>query len=76
MLREIIDRRRLPLGIVGVGGISSATDVVPRLEAGAHHVQLATAAMLDPMVAVNIRRELGAGGTVKTSERAKNLQPA
>jgi dihydroorotate dehydrogenase len=76
MLREIIDRRRLPLGIVGVGGICSATDVVARLEAGAHHVQLATAAMLDPMVAVNIRRELGAGGTVKTSERAKNLQPA
>lgn len=76
ILRDIIDRRRLPLRIIGVGGVFSAIDVLSRLEAGAHHVQLATAAMLDPTVAVRIRREPLTSRTVKTSEGAKNLQPA
>ena len=75
MLAGIIASRRLPLRVIGVGGVFSADDVISRLEAGAHHVQLATAAMLDPTVAVHIRRELLTSGTVKTSEGAKNLQP-
>ncbi len=75
MLSAIILERRLPIRVIGVGGVFSAEDVISRLDAGAHHIQLATAAMLNPMVAVNIRRELLAGGTVKTSEHAKNLQP-
>ena len=75
MLSAIIVERRLPIRVIGVGGVFSAEDVISRLDAGAHHIQLATAAMLNPMVAVDIRRELLAGGTVKTSEHAKNLQP-
>jgi dihydroorotate dehydrogenase len=52
------------LRLVGVGGISSGTHVREFLGAGAHAVQLATAAMLDPEVGLRIREELGgpAGG--------------
>jgi len=76
ILAAIIRRRRLPIHLIGVGGIFTAADVRSRLDAGAHHVQLATAAMLDPTVGVRIRKELLIDGTVKTSEHAKNLQPA
>ncbi|MSV30483.1 MAG: FAD-binding protein [Bryobacterales bacterium] len=34
--------------VIAVGGVSSAGDIRVRLDAGAHHVQIATAAMLDP----------------------------
>lgn len=44
--------------IIGVGGISSAAHVREYLDAGAEAVQLATAAMVDPLVALRIRREL------------------
>jgi dihydroorotate dehydrogenase (NAD+) catalytic subunit len=74
MLAAIIARKRLSLRVIGVGGVFSAEDVTERLDAGAHHIQLATAAMLDPMVAIKIRRDLLASGTVKSSEAAKNLQ--
>lgn len=57
-LASIIQRRGWKLKLIGVGGISTAIDVRERLAAGAHHVQLATAAMLDPMSAIRIRREL------------------
>lgn len=45
--------------LVGVGGASTATHVRDYLEAGAFSVHIATAAMVDPLVAVRIRRELG-----------------
>jgi dihydroorotate dehydrogenase (NAD+) catalytic subunit len=45
------------LELIAVGGVSSAADVRRRLDAGAHHVQLATAAMRDPLVACRIRRQ-------------------
>jgi dihydroorotate dehydrogenase len=57
MLAEIIRRSGARLRLVSVGGLSSAQDVRDRLDAGAHHVQLATAAMLDPLAGVRIRRE-------------------
>lgn len=41
--------------LISVGGVSSAKDVCDRLAAGAHHVQIATAAMIDPLLAVRIR---------------------
>lgn len=53
MLAEFGGRLRL----ISVGGVSSTQDVRDRLAAGAHHVQIATAAMLDPLLAVRIRRE-------------------
>lgn len=46
------------LRLIGVGGIATAGDVRARLAAGAHHVQIATAAMLDPFVGVRIRSEM------------------
>ena len=69
MLARVIRARGSQLKLIGVGGISSAADVSERLGAGAHHVQLATAAMLDPMVAIRIRSELGSGvftGSLRT----------
>ncbi len=48
--------RGVPL--IAVGGVSTAADVRDRLQAGAHHVQIATAAMLDPLVGIRIRQQL------------------
>jgi FAD/FMN-containing dehydrogenase/dihydroorotate dehydrogenase len=45
MLRPIAAGRIL---LIAVGGVSDAAGVRARLDAGAHHVQIATAAMLDP----------------------------
>jgi dihydroorotate dehydrogenase (NAD+) catalytic subunit len=56
VLKNLVMKKQLPLRIIGVGGVSSAADVTQRIAAGAHHVQIATAAMLDPFVAVRIRR--------------------
>ncbi|MBI3471950.1 MAG: dihydroorotate dehydrogenase [Candidatus Solibacter usitatus] len=61
MLAAVIRERRSPLRLIAVGGVSTAEDVRLRLEAGAHHVQMATAAMLDPLAAVPIRRGRLAG---------------
>ena len=58
MLSAIVKKRKSQLQLIGVGGASTVAHVRKRLEAGAHHVQLATAAMLDPNVALKIRQEL------------------
>ncbi len=42
--------------LIGVGGASSGTDVQAYLDCGAESVQLATAAMLDPKVAIKIKQ--------------------
>ncbi len=80
VLKTLITRRQLPIRLIGVGGVFSAVDLQSRLEAGAHHVQLATAAMLDPLAGIQIRNQLlgtpASTRAVKTSELAKNLQPA
>jgi dihydroorotate dehydrogenase (NAD+) catalytic subunit len=55
---DAIRRHGLPTRIVGVGGIFTVNDVAEYLAAGAESVQLATAAMLDPQVALQIRRDL------------------
>src|SRR5690606_20418077 len=44
--RRLIDRGQRALQLVGVGGITTLDDVQAYLQAGAHSVQLATAAML------------------------------
>jgi len=61
MLASVARREAPALRLIGVGGIFSAQDVCRRLAAGAHHVQIATAAMLDPMVAIRIRKQLATG---------------
>ena len=52
---EIIRAQKSSLRLVGVGGIATAAQVHAHLKAGSHSVQLATAAMLNPSVAQEIR---------------------
>jgi dihydroorotate dehydrogenase len=54
---KIIRRRGVTLELVGVGGATTAEHVREFLEAGASSVHLATAAMVDPGVALRIRAE-------------------
>lgn len=56
LFRDIIREAGASLRLVGVGGISDAAQVRAHLEAGSHAVQLATAAMLDPMLGLRMRR--------------------
>ncbi|MBX7165218.1 MAG: hypothetical protein K1X74_02600 [Pirellulales bacterium] len=58
LFRELIDRRGLKLELVGVGGIAAAEHVRQYLDAGATVVELATAAMVDPGIALTIRAAL------------------
>lgn len=58
LFAHVISEHTLKLGLVGVGGIGTAEHVRAHLEAGSHVVQLATAAMLDPKVGLNIRQNL------------------
>ncbi|MCA9042584.1 MAG: hypothetical protein KDA65_19670 [Planctomycetaceae bacterium] len=55
---DAVKRLNLAVEIVGVGGIETAQHVNDYLNQGASIVQLATAAMVDPEVGVNIRRSL------------------
>lgn len=57
MLHEVIQRAGSDLRLIAVGGISTLSDVRERLAAGAHHTQLATAVMLNPIAAIKIRSE-------------------
>lgn len=57
LFRQLIDQQKLNIDIVGIGGIESADDVIQYLDAGANSVQLASAAMVDPSVAVRIRHD-------------------
>jgi len=58
LFARVIRRRGLKLRLVGVGGIATAAHVRAHFDAGAHAVQLATAAMLDPRVGLAIRAAL------------------
>jgi dihydroorotate dehydrogenase len=58
LLARIIRQHNLKLRIVGVGGIATAQHVRAHLEAGSEAVQLATAAMLEPLLGLNLRRAL------------------
>lgn len=57
-LHRIVADRHLPCSIIGVGGASSALDVIQYLRAGAESVHIATAAMVNPSVGLDLRREL------------------
>lgn len=58
LFAEVVRQESVPVRLVGVGGISNASHVVEFLEAGCHSVQLATAAMMEPAVGLEIRRAL------------------
>jgi dihydroorotate dehydrogenase len=58
MLAGIVHQLHSRIALIGVGGVMNARDVRERIAAGAHHVQLATAPMIDPLAGVKIRAEL------------------
>lgn len=53
---RLIREKNLELQLIGVGGAATATHVKDYLAAGAHAVHIATAAMVNPSVAIDIRR--------------------
>ena len=56
-LRDVIARRGDKLRLIGVGGAFCSADIEAYLRAGAHAVHLATAAMIRPDVALEIRKK-------------------
>ncbi len=56
LFSDLISKRRDDVRIISVGGVSSVEHVRSCLEAGAEGVHIATAVMLDPTVALKIRR--------------------
>jgi dihydroorotate dehydrogenase len=57
MFQQLLSASESELVLIGVGGAGSATSVRGYLDAGAHAVHLATAAMLNPRVALEIKRD-------------------
>lgn len=57
LAHEIVSRLALPLEIIGVGGVFTADDVRTYIDAGAHAVQCATAAMLQPDLVQQLCRD-------------------
>jgi len=55
LFARLVSQRKLNLQLFGVGGIRTAAHVRAYLDAGAAGVQIATAAMLDPQIAIKIR---------------------
>jgi len=60
MFSELIRKKGLPMKVIGVGGASTAEHVRAYLDAGAEAVHIATAAMVNPAVGLEIRKELAA----------------
>jgi dihydroorotate dehydrogenase len=56
LFSRLLTHRGLTIALIGVGGVSSAEDVQAYLTAGADHVQIATAAMVNPLVGIEIRQ--------------------
>jgi dihydroorotate dehydrogenase (NAD+) catalytic subunit len=57
LFASLIKERDESISIIGVGGASTLDDVLTYVEAGAECVHIATAAMVDPRVAIKIREE-------------------
>ena len=51
-------RRAVPIPIIGLGGIMTGEDVVEFLMAGADVISVGTAALVDPVAPVRIKKEL------------------
>ncbi len=58
LFSDALAARRKSLCLVGVGGATSAEDVRQFLQHGADAVHIATAAMINPAIALEIRRQL------------------
>ncbi len=57
LFANLVREEEMGVSLVGVGGASTATDVAAYLEAGAESVHIATAAMVNPLTAQQIRRD-------------------
>jgi dihydroorotate dehydrogenase len=57
MVAGIVRAGQLDLQLIGVGGVASQEDVQAYLAAGAHAVHIATAAMVNPELGREIRRQ-------------------
>jgi dihydroorotate dehydrogenase (NAD+) catalytic subunit len=57
-LRDIREREGLSFGIIGIGGITSPSDVLEYLHAGADVVQAASIFFRDPFFGTKVRRHL------------------
>lgn len=68
-LRKLAKENKEDLVIIGVGGISSIDDVKLFLNGGADCVQLCTAALLNPLIAAEIRNKLSQGGDQPATSR-------
>ncbi|MCH2210669.1 MAG: hypothetical protein MK110_05170 [Fuerstiella sp.] len=62
MFHQLVVERRSDMELIGVGGISSAADVQRYLSSGASACHLATAAMTNPGIALQIRSSLQPAG--------------
>ena len=56
-MNPLLQMQDTDIQIIGVGGINQASHVAQYLSAGAHAVHLATAPMIDPLVAITIRQQ-------------------
>ena len=61
MMACLAGERKLAVELIGVGGVSTADHVRAYLSTGAASVHIATAAMVNPAVAIEIRRQLAGG---------------
>lgn len=66
---RILANKKPELEIFGVGGVSSASDVKAFKEAGAGAVQICTAALLNPLIAAEIRRQMARESDSKSRSR-------
>jgi|TARA_B110000438_G_scaffold146555_1_gene141202 dihydroorotate dehydrogenase (NAD+) catalytic subunit len=55
-LNDMITEHNLDIKLIGVGGVSKVEDVRDYLAAGAQAVHIATAAMVNPLVAIEIKK--------------------
>jgi dihydroorotate dehydrogenase len=58
LFANLIADKQMPMGLIGVGGASTADHVREYLDAGAEGVHLATSVMVDPTVGLRIRAAL------------------
>jgi dihydroorotate dehydrogenase (NAD+) catalytic subunit len=58
MLSDVVAAIAPHVRLIGVGGIASTEDARERLANGAHHIQIATAAMLNPLIGIRMRAEM------------------
>jgi hypothetical protein len=66
-LRKLAQEKKPELVVFGIGGISNVTDAKQFINAGANCVQICTAAMFDPLIAADIRRQWAGPNTQRGS---------